>query len=1270
MWREGLASVERTVDGKERRLLLQAGLQQAVIGLQGRIIAGADPLALLGELLRLLIDVTGSAAGLVAEGLKDAVADNAVGGVPVCRWHPISTVNLAAGELSDPMQLLSAGIARDGGCVALGGEELTAVFGQVRPGCASVWVTPLMAGSGLLCLLDRPGGYDADILDIVRPIAEVADQFLAASHRRFVRQGDAAPAPLAQARLGEILGDMAGAVWSASLPDFVIDYMSPSVEKLLGHRADDFLARREFLDEITPPEDQVLRLAALDRALDGEAFDLVHRLICADGSVRWIRAKANVIGGHDGRPVRLDGTLNDVTAERLTVERGRQSDALYRAVVEDQQEAIVRFRPDHVITFANRQYAEFYNLAPEDLLGVKLSDLLAPHELKEVFDHLDRLTLTQPLCVHEYEKPLPGGGQRWLRWVNRALFDALGAVSEYQCVGHDIGDIKRLESELEDGREMLSLAVASSGDGIFEWHVEGNYVWFSPRWKEIFGYADDELPNSLATWERLVDPVDRLRILNEIDAYLRRPEGVLRTTGRYRHRNGSTVYIESRVISRQGKPGAKTRLVGAMTDITAKVVADQRMQDAIESLSDGFAWFDPNDRMIMHNQRFLEFFPFLAGLGTLSGLPFIDMVRHPDGEMGRMPDPESYVAERMKRHWEGGSFELPLHSGGWVRVSERRTKEGGIVSIWSDITELKRAQQRLTDAVAAMQEGFILVGPDNMIQIANQRCREIYPIAGHLLEAGRSYADFLRYGAENGEFLEAVGRADDYIAEVLRLLHSDENVRIERPLADGRWVLISQRRMSDGSVVGIRTDLTPQKRREAELESAHKQLEKQARVLVDLAEKLEEARLSAVEASRAKTRFLAHMSHELRTPLNAVLGFTRLMGDELFGPIGVPKYKEYIGLIHESGAHLLSLINDVLDLSKIEAGRMELDRREISVTELTGSSTRLMEGLAKDRQIKLEVHVMPDCPTIYGDERALKQMVINLLSNALKFTHGGGRVSLSIARQGDGGTAMTVVDTGIGMTAEDIVKALDPFGQVDGEIARQHHGTGLGLPLVKAMAEAHGGSLSIDSVPGVGTTMTVHLPGPPGVAARSRLEPAATAAPPSAGQAPAPRREAVIDFPSLADSLAPAAPAISAPASVAAPALPRLLLAEDNVVNRRLVLDILKELPVAVDCVANGEEAVRAVAANDYLLVLMDIQMPVMDGITATERIRASGHGSADLPVVALTAHASEADQQRFTEVGMDGYLAKPFDVAALMKLVQKHLVAAKARAEVAAQAG
>lgn len=1234
-------SAAKAIEGKERRLLLQAGLQQVVIALQGRVISGDDPLLVLTDLLRTLVDLSGSAAGFIAErhALHPAKSN----------WRSIVTEGIAAVDLVDEAGAIADCLA-DCDELSVAGdshEPAVGVLRQARAELQNVLLIKLSGAGALLCLFDRCDGYDQEMVDLLRSISDVAALLLAASRRQFgvtIATDSQREMPhLPDAHLVAVLSEIAGVVWSASLPDFGLSYVSPSVEKLLGHSAPAFIERREFLDEITPPKDQVLRIDAINRAMDGEPFDIVHRLICADGSLRWVRCKANVTTDHDGKPVRLDGIMTDVTADRLTVERGRQSDALYRAVVEDQQEAIIRFRPDHIITFANRQYADFYNLAPEDLLGLRMTDLLTPPELADIAERLSQLTVAQPSCLHEYEKPLPGGARRWIRWVNRALFDAFGAVSEYQCVGHDISDLKRLERELEEGRELLSLAVASSGDGIFEWHVGSNKVWLSPRWKEMFGYADDELPNNLETWERLIDPEDRLRILAETDSYLKDPAGVLRTHCRYLHRNGGTVHVETRIICRQADEGSDVRLVGALTDVTTKVVADQQMRDAIESLSDGFAWFDAEDRLIMHNGRFLEFFPFLAPMGDLTGTPFIEMVRHPAGEMGRMPDGEAYVADRMKQHREGGSFELPLFNDGWVRVSERRTGDGGIVSIWSDITELKRAQQRLLDAVAAMQEGFLLVGPDGRIILSNQRCRDMYEVAGHLLEAGCSYEEFLRFGAEKGQFIDAVGRSESYIRDVMTLLYSQQDVRIERELTGGRWVLISQRRMSDGSVVSIRTDLTSQKRREAELEAAHDQLEQQASTLVELAEKLEEARLGAVEASRAKTRFLAHMSHELRTPLNAVLGFTRLMDDELFGPIGVPKYKEYIGLIHESGAHLLSLINDVLDLSKIEAGRMELDRRLISVVELTASSTRLMEGLAKDRQIKLLVQVMPDCTAIYGDERSLKQIVINLLSNALKFTQAGGRVTLSIARRDDGGSALTVADTGIGMTADDIVKALDPFGQVDGEIARQHHGTGLGLPLVKAMAEAHGGYLTVDSEPGTGTTITVHLPG--------EMASVATESAPFFTV----EDDVAATYPSLAENFADPEICASGDRTLSSRCR-RVLLAEDNPVNQRLIIDILKDLPIEVDCVADGEEAVCQVQTAAYDLILMDIQMPRMGGIEATQRIRSSGYANRDVPIIAVTAHATDGDQARFIAAGMDDYLAKPVDISALVEMVERYL--------------
>jgi signal transduction histidine kinase len=543
-----------------------------------------------------------------------------------------------------------------------------------------------------------------------------------------------------------------------------------------------------------------------------------------------------------------------------------------------------------------------------------------------------------------------------------------------------------------------------------------------------------------------------------------------------------------------------------------------------------------------------------------------------------------------------------------------------------------------------MQEGFLLIGPDRRIILSNRKCREMYPIAGHLLEPGCSYDDFLRFGAANGQFLDALDRNEDYVAEAQALLQNRSELRVERELAGGRWVLISQRCMDDGSVVSIRTDLTAQKMREAELEAAHDQLAKQAATLVELAEKLEEARLSAVEASKAKTRFLAHMSHELRTPLNAILGFAKLIGDELFGPIGVDKYREYAGLIHESGSHLLSLINDVLDLSKVEAGRMVLDCRPVSVEALASSSTRLMEGLARDRHVALRVEVEPGCQQIYGDERAVKQMIINLLSNALKFTPAGGSVVLRFAHDersvhgkaaGAPGAVISVTDTGIGMSEADIVKALDPFGQVDGEIARQHQGTGLGLPLVKVMAEVHGGRLEIDSAPGRGTTMRIRLPGD-----MQQLTPSA-------------EDDRVFD--EADETPPPHGLAEEGAANAPLGAGRRILLAEDNPMNQRLFIDVLRTLGVEIDCVEDGEAAVARARNGAYDLILMDIQMPKLGGVDATRRIRAEPALSS-VPIIALTAHAMEGDRDRYLAAGMTDYLTKPVDLAALLHIVSRYL--------------
>jgi signal transduction histidine kinase len=249
-----------------------------------------------------------------------------------------------------------------------------------------------------------------------------------------------------------------------------------------------------------------------------------------------------------------------------------------------------------------------------------------------------------------------------------------------------------------------------------------------------------------------------------------------------------------------------------------------------------------------------------------------------------------------------------------------------------------------------------------------------------------------------------------------------------------------------------------------------KQLRRRERAETDLAA----ARRAAESSSRAKSRFLAHMSHELRTPLNAIIGFSELIKTGMWGPLNA-RYREYAGDIFNSGKHLLQLINEILDLSKLEAGQFELHEESVDLAELVRECLHLVEQQAADAGIELRQTIPPDIRFLRADDRRLRQIVINLLSTAVKFTSEGGQVRVALARR-NGGVTLEVSDTGIGMNASDLARALEPFGQVDSALSRKYEGTGLGLPLAKQLVELHGGTLAIRSEPRVGTTVTITLP--------------------------------------------------------------------------------------------------------------------------------------------------------------------------------------------------
>ena len=254
-----------------------------------------------------------------------------------------------------------------------------------------------------------------------------------------------------------------------------------------------------------------------------------------------------------------------------------------------------------------------------------------------------------------------------------------------------------------------------------------------------------------------------------------------------------------------------------------------------------------------------------------------------------------------------------------------------------------------------------------------------------------------------------------------------------------------------------------------------------------LQEEMHQALEQANSANHTKTAFLANMSHELRTPLNAIIGFSELLTSEVFGPLPA-KQADYLRDIHSSGQHLLKLVNDILDLAKVEAGRLELALDPMEIGEVVGECIRLLRDRAEERKQRLRVALAPDLPTLRADRLRIKQVLLNLVSNAIKFTPQAGEVTIAVARNGDG-IRIQITDTGIGMRREDIDLALQPFCQIDTSLARKYEGAGLGLPLAKTMIDLHGGRLGIDSKPGIGTTVEVWLPiGTGDDVERSRLE--------------------------------------------------------------------------------------------------------------------------------------------------------------------------------------
>ena len=385
-------------------------------------------------------------------------------------------------------------------------------------------------------------------------------------------------------------------------------------------------------------------------------------------------------------------------------------------------------------------------------------------------------------------------------------------------------------------------------------------------------------------------------------------------------------------------------------------------------------------------------------------------------------------------------------------------------------------ERHFRDAVNVMKDGFGLFDAEDRVVLHNDSFIDRGTALAIGNPIGRTFEEIVRAFVEH-DMPEA--RSPDFdreawIAWRMELHRNPPCEPIEVRWSD-RWVRISERRTADGGYVGIWSDITALKQREKDLAMANERLGKQAQSLLAMTAELSNARRAAKAANISKSQFLANMSHELRTPLNAILGFAEVIAKDILGPQGSANYRTYAADIFRSGSHLLSLINDLLDLSKIEADHMTLDIERLDTAAIVAETVHLVEGLAAERGIEIDAIDIAGCPALHGDARQIKQVLLNLLSNAVKFTPDGGRVTLS-ARDSGEEAILRIDDTGIGMTAAELRKAMERFGQAEPSYSRSTPGTGLGLPLADGIVKLHGGSLTIDSSKGQGTSVIVRLP--------------------------------------------------------------------------------------------------------------------------------------------------------------------------------------------------
>ncbi|MFZ2523877.1 MAG: PAS domain S-box protein [Candidatus Ferrigenium altingense] len=1000
-----------------------------------------------------------------------------------------------------------------------------------------------------------------------------------------------------------------------------------------------------FMEAVHPDDRERVGNAYFESVQNRTPYDIEHRLLMKDGRVKYAHERGETYYGEDGKPLRSFGTVHDITERKRTETAfhtlagtaaanigisfyqeatnilcsllGADCAIIGKRLNESRIQALamqldgkpieyfeysLHGAPCDIVTREGYQeYSE--NVAQLFPLDKDLTDLGAEAYIGVPTRNSDG-KVNGILCAIFRHKLAP---QPMRKEVLEIIAARAGTEIERQ----------QAEQALRDSEERWSFALEGAGEGVWDWDMQTGKVVYSKRYKEMLGFPADAEWNSLGEWTERVNPDDLRHAMIDLERYLDGNSPFYTVDYRMLCKDGSWKWVSARgmVVSR-AEDGRPRRMIGTHTDITERKqaaeavrISEARLRLLLDSAAEAIYGIDMNGNCTFCNPSCVRMLGYRQA-DELIGKNMHQLIHYKYPDETPFPAAECRIYQAfldgVNTHiedevfWRADGTFFPVEC--WSHPQFHHGAVVGAVVTFMDITERIEVSKKLltlSKAVENSPASVVITDLSGTIQYVNPKFTEV---TGYTVqEAIGQNPRILQSGALSLKFYEKLW------GTILagRVWQGEFHNKKKNGESYFEAATISPIRDEKGNIthfVAVKEDITERKQTEQELKKS----------------------MAAAEAANhAKSEFLANMSHEIRTPMNSIIGFSHLcLQSEL-----MPAQRGYLEKVYRSANSLLGIVNDILDFSKVEAGKLEVEKVPFQLDAVLRSVADVAGIRATEKGLVLRFDNEPEIPqTLVGDSLRLWQVLNNLVGNAIKFTEAG-EVTVQViiesqtASQGETPghivLGFTVRDSGIGLTPEQIGKLFQSFSQADASTTRKYGGTGLGLAISKNLVELMGGAMWVESAPGKGSVFGFNLP---------------FNCPPEGNR-------------TTPDSNNPNMPHDNG--SLAHLSGLRVLLVEDNEFNRQLATALLTQAGIEVSSAHDGIEAVRAAQQQEFDAVLMDIQMPNMDGLEATRNIR-KNPALAGLPIIAMTANVMVGDREHCLAAGMNDYITKPIQHNAL----------------------